>query len=477
MHRLRNMTARRALLLAMPVAALALLTVGFASLLHEREETPAQNETAAVQKGAADRTEESPTERKSVLRPKEKPVEPLPFENGKLVPDNYKWGDPHPWLVPVRGEEYRRYIGPQTAEAIFAVYHSMYASGKEAEEQQLAHLKRVLARGAVVNDFDDAHVYIDLMAQLENLRVRPHLHRNRFDLSADASIEEIEEAMIARKIRTWPVVKEQFHHARKTGENTLNVTLFPDGRGSGAIGISTVGRGPRRDLTDEEMYNISRFGIAPKGYRLRFMDEDKNEIPLDRVPFFNERDAVKHMSDADLEELLIGIPVYLSQPDAQEQSTVMWMSLVDRYDAALALLAERGQVPDPASVPSSASRRPPAPMVDWGDPDPRRVQKTEPPGLREAPDDEAMKAQEKARVAEAERRRGDAEAERRRRVAEAYIAALEKQAAEAKISSSARSQIARRIQELRVLMTVPAGPPGAPPAPPSSAQDDEDEEE
>lgn len=476
MQQLRNLTARRALLLAMPVAALTLLIAGGYLHLNEGKQPPAQDETPAVQDGAADRTEEAPIERKSVLRPKEKSVEPLPFENGKLVPDNYKWWDPHPWLVPVRGEEYRRYIGPQTAEAIFAVFHSMYESGKGAEKV-LAHWERVLARGAVVNDVDDTYVYGSLMAELYNIRHDPAFYRRIFDLSADASIEEIEEAMIARKIRTWPVDKEQFHHARKTGENTLNVTLFPDGRGSGAIGISTVGRGPSRDLTDEEMYNISRFGIAPKGYRLRFMDEDKNEIPLDRVPFFNERDAVKHMSDADLEELLVGIPVYLSQPDAQEQSTVIWMSLVDRYDAALALLAERGQVPDPASVPSSASRRPPAPMVDWGDPDPRRVQKAEPPGLREAPDDEAMKAQEKARVAEAERRRGDAEAERRRRVAEAYIAALEKHAAEAKISSSARSQIARRIQELRVLMTGPAGPPGAPPSPPPSAQDSKREEE
>ena len=477
MYRLRNMTARRALLLAMPVAALALLIVGFASLLHERGETPALSETAAVQDEAADRTEESPIERKSVLIPKEKPVAALSFENGKLVPDGYKWGDPHPWLVPVRGEEYRRYIGPQTAEAIFAVFDSPYATGEKAD-RLLAHWKRVLARGAVVNDNKDAQKYgFALMSGLESIRRNPALHRDRFDLSADAAIEEIEETLIRYRIRTWPTTKEQFNHAFKTGEGTLNIKLFPDDYGSGAIGISTVARGKNRDLTDEEVYNITRYGLAPKGFRLRFVDENDNEIPFDQVPFFNERDAVKHLDDADLEQLLIAIPTYLSHPDAQEQSTVVWMSMVDRYDAALALLAERGQVPDPAPAPSSASRRPPAPMVDWGDPDPRRIQKAEPPGLREAPDDEAMKAQEKARVAEAERRRRVAEAERRRRVAEAYIAALEKHAAEAKISSSARSQIARRIQELRVLMTGPAGLPGAPSAPPPSAQDSKREEE
>ncbi|MDE0021310.1 MAG: hypothetical protein OXT69_08010 [Candidatus Poribacteria bacterium] len=472
MQRLRNMTARRALLLAGVAAALTLLIVGGIVLLNEGEQPPAQDETAAVQDGTADRTEESPTDRKSVLKPKKEPDAPQTLENGKLVPDGYKWRDSHPWLVSVRGERYRRYIGPQTAEAIFAVYDSPYATGEKAEKL-LAHWKLVLARGAVVNDYRDALEYgFSLMNTLERLRngdADLSFYRKFHSLSADASVEEIEAAEIARNIRLWPIKKEQYNHAAKTGEGTLNVTLFPDDYGSGAIGISTVRAGGSRgsrNLTDEEMYNITRHGVAPKGFRLRFVDENDNEIPFDRVPFFNERDAVKHMNKADLEQLLVAIPSYLSHPDAQEQSTVAWMQMVDRYDAALAELADRGQVPMPAAVSGEpGAAKPLGPMVEWGDPDPRRIQRAEPPGLREAPDIKAVKAQEKARVAEAERRI---------RVAEAYVSALEKQAEKANISETARSQISRRVQELRALMLGPAGPPVEPPPSQDSGEDEEE---
>ncbi|MDE0021746.1 MAG: hypothetical protein OXT69_10255 [Candidatus Poribacteria bacterium] len=438
MHRLRNMTARRALLLAMPVAALILLIVGFASLLHERWETPGQNETAAVQNGAADRTEENPIERKSVLRPKEKPVESLPFENGKLVPDGYKWRDPHPWLVSVRGERYRRYIGPQTAEAIFAVYDSPYTTGEKAEKL-LAHWKRVLARGAVVNDYKDAlKLGFSLMNELANLRIRPDLHRSRFDLSADAPIEEIEKTLITYRIRTRPIKKEQFSHAAKTGEGTLNVTLFSDGYGGGGMGISTVRAGGSRrssDLTDREWRNIRLYGTAPKGFRLRLIDEDDNELPFDKFPSFNERDAVKRLSKANLGQLLFALPSYLIQPDAQERSTAAWMRMMNRYDAALAELADRGQVPMPAAVPGEApgAAKPLEPMVDWGDPDPRR-----------------------------------------KSVAEAYMSALEKQAKKANISEAARAQISRRLQELRALMLGPAGTPVKPPPDQDGGEDEKE---
>lgn len=410
-HERRRSTARSALFCA-AAALLTLLILQGATFLNQGEQTP----------------EESPTERKSVLKPKKKLAAPQTLENSKLVPDEYKWRDPHPWLFPVRGERYRRYMGPQTAEAIFAVYDSPYTTGEETEKL-LAHWKLVLARGAVVNDYKDALEYgFRLMKTLERIRSGSAdlgFYRRFHNLPASASVGEIAEAEMARKIRLWPIKKEQYSHAVKTGEGTLNVTLFPDSYGGGGMGMSIVrtGRGRKSsDLTDKERYNISRYGIAPKGFRLRFEDADSNEIPFDLVPFFNERDAAKRLNKANLEQLLFAIPSYLSQPEAHEQSTVEWMLMVDRYDAALAELADRGQVPE-AAAPLAYPPQPAAPP--------------NPPLLPNA--------------------------EQRRRVAEAYVSALEKQAAKATIGSIARSQISRRIQELRALVFVPAGLPVEPP--------------
>ncbi len=424
MHRLQNMTARRAFLLA-GIAALTLLIAGGGVLLNEGEQPAAEGNL---------------TERKSILKPRKKPVAPLPFENGKLVLDGYKWRDPHPWLVSVRGDIYRRYIGPQTAEAIFAVFDSPYTTGEKAEKL-LAHWERVLARGAVVNDYRDALEYgHNLMNRLHRMNANPSSpYRDRFDLSTDASLEEleeVEETWIADVIRSWPIRKEQHNHAAKTGEGTLNVTLFWNRYGGGGgMGISTVRAGGSRgsgDLTEKERRNIRYYGIAPKGFRLRLEDENDNELPLDKYPSFNERDAVKRLNKSNLQQLLFALPSYLSQPDAQERSSAAWMQIVERYDASLAALADRGQVPE-AAAPLASPPQPAASMAG----------------------------------------RGDSE-QRRRRVAEAYVSALEKQAQKARISEAARSQISRRIQELRALMTGPAGAPVEPP-PSQDGGNDEDE--
>ena len=254
-HEQRRLTAQSALFCA-AAALFTLLIFQGAKFLNQGGQTP----------------EESPTERKSVLKPKKKLDAPQTLENGKLVPDGYKWRDPHPWLFPVRDERYRRYMGPQTAEAIFAVYDSPYYTTGEEAEKMLAHWKHVLARGAVVNDHKDAlKLGLSLMKTLERIRngsADLGFYRRFHNLPASASVGEIEEAEIARNIRLWPIKKEQYSHAVKTGEGTLNVTLFPSSYGGGGMGMSIVrtGRGRKSsDLTDRERRNISRRGIAPKG--------------------------------------------------------------------------------------------------------------------------------------------------------------------------------------------------------------------
>ncbi len=267
MHRFRMRTALRGLALAAGVSALALLGVWLAQ--REGEDSGARRAPSDAVVSKTDEGEDKP---------------PLPFE-GKLVPDGYRWGDPHPWLLEVDGERDRRYVGPQTAEAIFAIMSSGYERYQQADEaaKLLAHYRYLLARGAVIRDRRDA-VRLG-QAQADNIdrwRENPAIaawKRKVRGLPPDATLQELQDAVVDRWIRIWTPMKEQFSHARKTGESTLNVRLMPDGRGSGALAINTVGRADARELTPVEKFNISRYGIAPEGFRLRFVDEDDNELP------------------------------------------------------------------------------------------------------------------------------------------------------------------------------------------------------
>lgn len=462
MHRLRTWSARRWLWLSAGCAALALLGVWLAQ---RTDDVPRAPQDTAAQAGG--QTDGAPADRAAVSKTDggvDQTPPPQPYGD-RLVPDGYRWGDPHPWLAEVDGEPYRRYVGPQTAEAIFAVMssgHSHYQQEDEAKKL-LEHYRYILARGAVIRDNRDA---VNLgQAQADNIdrwRENPNAaayHRRFNGLPADATLQELQDAHMDRWIKIWPPMKEQFAHARKTGETTLNITLLPDGRGSGAIGINAVGREDGTGLTDVEKYNISRRGIAPEGYRLRFVDEDKNELPFDQVPFFRERDQVKHWSDADLEEALVALPAFMEQPDALEEPDIVWMSMVDRYEAALAEHEARRQA-------AALSARPPAaPTADGEDgaparlrPAPEQLDSGAPPVQQRETEPTEARAKREAFMAAAKTAGV-------RRAAEAYIEALAKLGQRKDISPEAQEKLARRIMELRAFTKAPP-----------EEEDDEDDE-
>lgn len=220
-------------------------------------------------------------------------------------------------------------------------------------------------------------------------------------------------------------------------------------------------------MTPEEEYNIARHGIAPKGFRLRFVDEDENELPFDQVPFFRERDVVKHWSDAELEEQLVALPAYMNQPEALEQPNVVWMSMVDRYDAALAEMAARRQ-----SVP-------PLPAAPAADGAPAQLRPS--PGLRESGSEPPPVLQRETEPPDARAKREAAlaavKAEGVQRVAEAYVEALAELEKQKNISSEAREKLARRILELRALSKAPTAPPMSPPDSQGSSSSEEEEED
>lgn len=184
MHRFRTWTARRWLALSAGCAVLALLIVfGAQRAMQDAAQVP--------------------------LSPP-----PLPY-GGRLVPEGYQWGDPHPWLRPVLFKYDRRYIGPQTAEAIFAVMDSgrpRYQQNKEDAAKLLEHYRYVLSRGAVIRDKLDAHSLgggkLNTMNHLRNDPDFAARMRKAHGLPADATLQELMDAEIDSWIKSWTSMRE-----------------------------------------------------------------------------------------------------------------------------------------------------------------------------------------------------------------------------------------------------------------------------
>lgn len=339
------------------------------------------------------------------------------------------------------------YVGPQTAEALMLLVHTSPESPRTYDEYK-AHYQRMLDRGLFFQDTWDIGHYGHIL--LEKLYGARDDHANYpgeiFELYGvpEGSWEELDEAIIDHDMRTWPATKANFNHAFKTDEGTINVALYP---GTHAIAMSVVGdpvEPGKSRFTDEEKYNISRHGIAPEGYRLRFVNNlwDEEELPPDKIPFFSEKKYVEDLSNDRLNELLVAIPSYLSQPEAIEQSAVMWMSMVDRYEAALEELASRGHVPEPF-----ANQKPPP----LSSPSGAVRSSAAPPGIAPAPRPPVEQRESAAPPVEARDEAAVAEAEKRKRIAEAFLEVLEKAAEKGNVDPASRSLIAARLRELRIM--------------------------
>ena len=415
------------------------------------------------------------------------PKQTEPQTRAEIAAKWEKWQAEHKWLVV---EKWRtRYVGPQTADALLETrgyellkeFHGWSDEEIAADKAKMkAFYERVLQRGAVFHDTDDIGGYGEsLMMDIEDERIHDQrikewnkenpdeeprtTPRALYGLPESASWEELENAIIDHELKIRPIRKAQTDWRLKTGEGTINVELSSEPR---AIGYGSSD--PNfNGLTDEEIDNISRYGIAPKGYRLRFVKSiwDLEELPPDKIPFFSEKPYVEKLSDARLQEILTGIPSYLSQPEAQEESNVMWMSMVDRYEAALTELAARGQVPQPF-----AGRGSPSSPSGY-------VHPAVPPGAAPAPGPPVEQRESAEPPVEARDEAALAEAERRRRIAEAFVEALEKAAEKGNVDPAARSLIAARLRELRIMKNPDLLKPPVPPSSPPPSSEEESEED
>lgn len=357
------------------------------------------------------------------------------------------------------------YIGPQTAEALM-VYVNLHPSVRHKYAGLKAHYQRMLDRGVVFQDSRDIGYYgLDLYGSiLEARNYESDTAKTFFEINGvpEGNWAELEEAMIQHALKTVPIRKEQFRHHFQTGEGTVNLQLDPD---FGAIHMSVVSGENRRKFTDEEIYKMTHYGIAPKGYRLRIVKDlwYKEEIPFDQAPFFSERKYVKHLSRDGLNALLKAIPSLMSQPKAQDYSDADWMSMAGRYEAALEELASRGYVPEPFANRQPSASSPPG-VVRSAAP-PGTTAATAPPVEQREPTAPPVEARDEAAL--------EKEAQKRR-VAEAFLNALEKEAEKAKITPEDRSLIARRLRELRIMKNPDLLKP---PAPPSSSEEESEEDD
>ena len=262
-------------------------------------------------------------------------------------------------------------------------------------------------------------------------------------------------------------MKDNMTHSHEHGEGTVIVQIQS---GSSAIGMhighgrEQMKNGPPRRFTDEEVYNITRHGVAPDGYRLRFVSDlgTYQELPIDQVPFFKTHEAyLKEMSKSGLNELLARIPSLLFSSEGSDMRPVEGLYWIDRYDAALKELASRGGVPEPFAARAAPTAPPPA------------VSSVAPPEASGAvsgvPNAAARSAPPKPPVDEAAR----AEIDRQIEYAKIYLEALEKRAKKDDITPATRSLIAQRLRQLRILRnpnllappTEPDGDNGPPAAP------------
>ena len=272
--------------------------------------------------------------------------------------------------------------------------------------------------------------------------------RNHPELSADDLFNDF----TANVTREWPTLKGEWGHARRTGEGTITVELDPVNR---VVKTATSGNlSHSRKFTNEEKYFIAAHGIAPDGFRLRFVDslKNNNELPWDQVPFSNGDNYVKGMTEEQLNYVLYSVSTLVSAR-AGDYSDVGLMIAVDKYEAALRELASRGVAPAPSPGPGPPIPTPPAPPAAADSPTvPEPLAEREPPPLS-APRDEAERA----------------EMQRIQKAVETYVEALEKRAAKDDITSAARALIAERIRQLRVMQNrnlLKPGAGGAPPSPP-----------
>ena len=401
-------------------------------------------------KGGAYRNEDIP----ALIEQAAKQAEAPPKNAGDPDAGSSKADTWHPWLVKVKGHYTLSYIGPQTPEAIMATVYGIETQTEEYRRELKRVIQRVLDSGFVYQDSDDIiHLGPMLKSKIQEKQTDPDFDEDR---------------LISGWMRWWGRMKEAMDHSHKTGEGTLYVKLDPENRGismrisNGPEQIASRPVGPNQ-ITDEEVYNISRHGIAPEGYRLLFVNDFTGDpLPLDQVPFFKDHEHLKDMSDADLNHVLKGIPSILSSSEGAELSNAMWLSMLDRYDAALLELASRGGVPEPFAA-RAASAPPPPPLP--AEPSAERSQvppgAAPPPGFEEAPPSVPQDAT------------AAAELERRLEYAEAYLTILEKRAKTGEITPMTRSLIAERIRQLRILQnpnllapsTEPDGDNGPPAAP------------
>ncbi len=270
------------------------------------------------------------------------------------------------------------YDGPQTAEALMAAFDARWRRINThrandplySPENTKALLERALERGAVVKDYGDYIEFTQVLRRnIEDFRVRDKLReeitinmpprmkdrystaRESLGLPESATWEEVDDAAIDRKIRTWPTLKMWMDMCFESKEPIVRVNLDPK---SGATFY--LGELGKANLSDEQEYLITHYGVVPEGVKIFYVDDDDNVLPPEEVQFYNYDDRIAKLTDRGWKGAMRRLENWTpAVAEEEEWDTVKWMVFLD-YSAALLRAIEKGE----RSWPTRPSTPPPS---------------------------------------------------------------------------------------------------------------------
>ena len=310
-----------------------------------------------------------------------------------------------PTKIRLRGPMYE---GPQTVEAIMEQFDHHYGrvvivgskismSEVDARYPRAEWVQRALDLGIRFKDYSDYSAILGARETAFVVQMAPYPHPSQssqlykeLDGSNDASLINLDAHIVnAARLNDliWEGIEEgtlvdgRFLRARyvPTRSNQVHIRLNLDLTSRADLDVvGAVLYGPGgRDLTEEEVYALTRHGVAPEGIEPVYLDENYEPLPPGVIPRFNWKTYVENMT---AEERGAALDWFASWDAAayEEMSTLTWMKTADLIAALLVYDSELGGAFPPPKAQAPPTPESPGESGQGGISDPR-MQASEPP--------------------------------------------------------------------------------------------------
>lgn len=285
------------------------------------------------------------------------------------------------------------YEGPQTVEAIMKEFDHRYGrvvvvgskvsmSEVDARYPRAEWVQRALDLGIRFKDYSDYSTILRARDTAFAAQMAPYPHPSQRsqlnkDLggASDASLINLDAHIVAAarmSDQIWEGIEKGLlnddifftpNRYIPTRSNQVHIRVILDLTSSSNLvlgGAVLYGPGDR-DLTEEEVYVLTRHGVAPEGIELVYLDQNYEPLPPDFIPSFNWKGYVDNMT---AEERGSALDWFANWDAAayEEMSTLTWMRTADTIAALFMFGSELGG----SFVPPKAQVLPPEPPLPPG---------------------------------------------------------------------------------------------------------------